>query len=102
MSPGSSVGLLPWALQSQSQSSNRKSPPLPKADPHFDYAGLCEEVLAQDLGLFITTNNPGGFRRVLYTHMRKKPEHKLVILQDPSSPNRLVLLKQGLDGASIT
>lgn len=70
---------------------------MPKATPHFDVGGLCEQVLEQDLGLVVSTNNPGGFRRTLYTHMRKHPEHKLHIYSTQDSPNRLMLLKQPVD-----
>lgn len=66
---------------------------MPKAVPHFDYAGLCLQALEQDLGLIIASNNPGGFRRVLYKHMRAEPAHRLHILEDPERPNTFFLLK---------
>lgn len=67
---------------------------MPKAPEHFDYAALAEQVLQQDLGLVITTNNPGGFRRVMYTYMRQNPSHRFVIDGDPAAPNRLFLLRR--------
>lgn len=70
---------------------------MPKAEPHFDYGALAEQVLEQDIGLIVTTNNPGGFRRVMYTHMRRRPEHKFAIMSDPATPNRLWLLRRPLD-----
>lgn len=66
---------------------------MPKVQAHFDYAGLCEQVLAQPFGLVVSTNNPAGFRRVLYKHMRQEPAHRLHILADPASPARFYLLR---------
>lgn len=66
------------------------------AESHFDPGALCAQVLEQDLGLQISTNNPGSFRRILYKHMRAHPEHKLHIYQDPSSASRFLLLRSAL------
>lgn len=70
---------------------------MPKAEPHFDVAGLCAQVHEQDIGLRVTTNNPGGFRRVVYKHMRAHPEHKLHIYSAPGSSNSFFLLKQKVE-----
>jgi len=61
---------------------------------HFDVPALCEEALRADLGLVVSTNNPAGFRRILYAHMREAPHHRLHIFADPSSKSRFYLLKQ--------
>ena len=66
---------------------------MPKAEAHFDVAALCEQVLEQDLGLFISTNNAGGFRRTVYAHTRKHPEHRIHIYADPLSVDRFFLLR---------
>lgn len=67
---------------------------MPKAEPHFDCAALCANVLTQEIGLRISTNNPEGFKRVLYKHMRLRPEHKIHIYQAADTPNALLLLNQ--------
>lgn len=69
---------------------------MPKTPPHFDVGALLEQVHEQDLGLWVSTNNPGGFRRTLYTHMRKHAQLRVHVYADPRSPNRFCLLKQAL------
>lgn len=67
---------------------------MPKAEPHFDCAALVAAVHDQDIGIRISTNNPEGFKRTLYAHMRKHPQMKVHIYKDPKAPNALMLLKQ--------
>lgn len=61
---------------------------------HFDCAALCREVQQQDIGLRINTNDPAGFRRVLYKHMRAHPADRIFIYQAADAPNALLLLNQ--------
>ena len=66
---------------------------MPAIGSHFDVAGLCAQVHEQDLGLLVSTNNPGGFRRLMYLHFKQQPSHTLHIYNDKTSPNRFLLLK---------
>jgi hypothetical protein len=72
---------------------------MPAVPPHFDAAGLCEQALQQDFGLWVVTNDPSNFRRAMYTHMRKTPSHKLHIFADPTSATRFALLKSPPEAA---
>lgn len=72
---------------------------MPAIQTHFDIPGLVDQVLQQDLGLFIDTNNPAGFKRVVYAYLRKNPSKALSIRTVKNSPNRLMLLKKGVDNA---
>lgn len=65
-----------------------------KTVEHFDVGGLLQQVYAQELGLVVSTNNPRGFKRVLYAHMARTQCPKVHIYQDRTSPNRLVLLNK--------
>lgn len=65
-----------------------------QAEPHFDCAGLLREVHSQELGLRISTNNPEGFKRVLYKHMRQHPAIRVHIFAAADAPNALLLLKK--------
>lgn len=67
---------------------------MPALDMHFDPAAICAQALQQDHGIIVSTNNPAGFRRIMYAHMRKVPEHKLTLRTDPQSPSRFLLLRQ--------
>lgn len=62
------------------------------AKVHFDCAALCKEVKQQDVGLRISTNDPKGFRRILYAYMRDHPEDAVHIYQTADAPNSLLLL----------
>jgi hypothetical protein len=64
---------------------------LPKALPDFDTGALCEQVLKQDIGLAVQTNDPETFKRRMYVHMSKHPEHKLRILAGPSASSLLLV-----------
>lgn len=61
---------------------------------HFDCKALVELVHEQPIGLCISTNQPAGFRRLLYLHMRQCPQKKVRILQAPDSPNKFLLVKE--------
>lgn len=69
--------------------------------PHFDVAALCEAVHEQDLGLHVTTNNPGGFRRLVYAHGRKHPSQKIHVYSKPGSPNGFILTKDKAENLSV-
>lgn len=61
---------------------------------HFDCEALVAAVHDQPIGLCISTNQPAGFRRLLYLHMRQRPSRKIKILQAPHSPNAFFLVKE--------
>jgi hypothetical protein len=61
---------------------------------HFDCEALVSEVHDQPIGLCVSTNQPAGFRRLLYLHMRNRPHKKVRILQAPDSPNKFLLVKE--------
>lgn len=74
---------------------------MPKVEPHFDVPSLLHQVREQDLGLFVTTNNPGALRRIIYTEMRREGSNagpKISIISIPDAPNRLMLLTKTIDG----
>lgn len=60
---------------------------------HFDPLGLLKGVAEQDFGLHVTTNNPEGFRRIMYAHMRAAPHLRCRIFASPLSKQRFILLK---------
>lgn len=62
------------------------------SDPNFDAAALCEAVHQQDIGLTILTNDPAAFKRRMYAHMAKVPQHKLRILTGETR-NQFLLVK---------
>lgn len=65
---------------------------------HFDALGLLRAVHAQDFGLRVSTNNPRGFRRVLYQAMRADGAPRVHIYQCRRSPKAFLLLKQAFGG----
>lgn len=69
---------------------------MPKAQPHFDTLHLLQQVQAHDFGLRVSTNNPKGFRRVLYEAQRSAPHLRLHIYACPRSPRAFWLLKAPL------
>ncbi len=74
---------------------------MPKvADQHFDVAGLCEQVLAQPIGLAVSTNNPDGFRRIVYKHMRQNPQHSLHVYTSKRSKSFFYLVKKSAGAAN--
>jgi hypothetical protein len=66
---------------------------------HFDCEALVNHVHDQPIGLCVSTNQPAGFRRLLYLHMRNRPHKKVRILQAPESPNAFYLVKEKPNGA---
>lgn len=58
---------------------------MPKAPEHFDAPGLIAAVQQQDIGLMVTTNNPSGFRRILYSNLRKLGIDTISIFANPRS-----------------
>lgn len=64
---------------------------MPKALPDFDTGALCAQVLQQDIGLSVQTNDPETFKRRMYVHMARHPEHKLRILAGPSKTSFLLV-----------
>ena len=65
--------------------------------PHFDAESLLEAVLAQPIGLRVSTNHPVGFRRLLYQASRRKPALRCQILQCPHSANAFLLVANRVD-----
>jgi hypothetical protein len=65
---------------------------------HFDCEALLVHVHEQPIGLCVSTNQPAGFRRLLYLHMRQRPHLKTRILQSPKSPNAFYLVKEKPNG----
>lgn len=62
---------------------------------HFDVAALVRAVFYQPLGLRISTNHPHGWRRVVYAHLKRNPSAgRFHILQDPSSANKFLLVRE--------
>lgn len=68
---------------------------MPAIDSHFDVPALLQQVHAQPIGLEVSTNNPEGFRRLVYLHARELPELQVRIMQSPHSPNAFWLVKEG-------
>ena len=71
-------------------------------NPHFDVEALLSEVHKQDFGLHISTNNPGGFRRICYSAMRAKPSLRCHIYASPLSKRRFTLLRSRLESTTAT
>lgn len=65
---------------------------MPK-QPHFDAEALADAVLAQPVGLRVSTNHPAGFRRLMYQVARQNPARRLRILQCPKSATAFLLIK---------
>lgn len=63
------------------------------SNPHFDAGALLTAVQQQDVGLEVSTNNPAGFRRLLYAHMRAAPALRCHVYQAPDSANKFWLCK---------
>jgi hypothetical protein len=74
-----------------------KQTPMPKADPHFDAGALLAAVAQQDVGLAVSTNNPEGFRRILYGHMRAQPSLRAHVYADPRSRSAFYILRKPLE-----
>jgi len=71
---------------------------MPKvASPHFDPHGLLCAVHQQDVGLKVSTNDPDGFKRILYNTMRADPSLRCHIYSDPRSRRQFLLLKTRLE-----
>ena len=70
---------------------------MPALETHFDPAGICRQALEADLGIIVSTNNPAGFRRVMYKHMREVPAHKCSLRTDPESASRFFILRPTLE-----
>jgi len=70
---------------------------MPKAEQHFDAHALLTAVQQQDVGLRISTNDPTGFRRILYAAIRSAEHLRCYIYQDPSSRSAFLLLKKRLE-----
>jgi hypothetical protein len=69
---------------------------LPKA-AHFDADALADAVLAQPIGLRVSTNHPAGFRRLMYLVARRNPARRLQILQCPKSATAFLLVKPSVE-----
>lgn len=67
-----------------------------KEQPHFDVVAVLQAVAQQDVGLRISTNNPDGFRRILYAAMRANPALRCHAYVDPRTPAAFFLLKTAL------
>lgn len=65
--------------------------------PHFDADALADAVLAQSIGLRVSTNHPAGFRRLMYQAARRNPARRLQILQDPDSATAFLLVKPSVE-----
>ncbi len=59
---------------------------------HFDITALLNAVLAQEIGLKITTNHPAGWLRIMYAHMRANPQQAVRIYSNPRSKTSFFLL----------
>lgn len=59
---------------------------------HFDIEALLNATLAQEIGLKITTNHPAGWLRIMYAHMRARPEQRVRIFKNPRSKTSFYLL----------
>lgn len=70
---------------------------MPKqASPHFDVPALLEAVHQQDVGLRVSTNNPEGFKRIVYAAARANPALRIHIYSCPRSRSAFLLLKKPL------
>lgn len=67
---------------------------MPAASHHFDVDALLDAVAQQDVGLVVSTNNPAGFQRLLYQHMRAKPSLRCHVYCAPDSKQKFWLCKQ--------
>lgn len=65
--------------------------------PHFDPHGLLSAVQQQDVGLKVSTNDPEGFKRLLYETMSADPSLKCHIYSDPTSRRMFLLLKMRVE-----
>lgn len=73
-------------------------PKTPATTAHFDVAGLLRAVAEQDFGLRVSTNNPRGFRRIMYQGMREGLGPRAYVYQCPRSPKAFLLLRQRFSG----
>lgn len=63
------------------------------ATKHFDVVGLLTAVHQQDYGFTISTNNPAGFKRIMYEQMNLHPHLKAHIYADAKSQQRFHILR---------
>lgn len=66
----------------------------PQTEAHFDAPALLAAVAAQDVGLRVTTNNPEGFRRIVYLAIRRELGPRCHIYRVPRYPDSFFLLRQ--------
>jgi hypothetical protein len=59
---------------------------------HFDIEALLNDAIAQEIGLCITTNHPAGWLRIMYAHMRARPDQRVRIFKNPRSKTSFYLL----------
>ena len=71
-------------------------------NPHFDVEALLAEVHKQDFGLHVSTNEPDGFKRILYSTMRASPSLRCHIYASKISKRRFILLKARLESPAVT
>ena len=69
---------------------------MPKAEKHFDDLALLQAVQEQEVGIRVSTNDPEGFRRILYSAMRAAPHLRCRIVQCPRTPRGFLLLKTSI------
>lgn len=74
---------------------------MPKAEPHFDAAGLIEAVHQQDFGLKVSTNNPSQFKQIIYTAARRLGL-KVHIFALRGRPNSFALMPKVPEGLEPT
>ncbi len=68
---------------------------MPKTNTNllFEPLALLKAALEQDFGLWVSTNNPEGFKRVMYQHMSAAPHLRCRIFASPVSKSLFALLK---------
>lgn len=74
---------------------------MPKQEPnaHFDVASLLAAVAAQEVGLFIVTNNGERFKQLLYREIAKETGPRCHIYSVPNTEGGFFLLRQALPSA---
>jgi hypothetical protein len=68
--------------------------------PHFDVVALLTAVHQQDVGLRVSTNNPAGWRRILYEAMRANPLLRCFIYADPRAASAFYIVKTAIPTAT--
>lgn len=66
---------------------------MPKAEAHFDAAGILQAVYEQEVGLRVTTNNPSRFRQIMYKAARDAGK-RLHLYTYPKRPNSFALMRE--------